>query len=324
MGGAIHYGSVVPRSKLSFAIRGKNSRLQQNRGHVTPERQTLRIPTSMPAVIQAEGGVPRCGSEPQTLLPGNEPIVSAMNHQHGPRKTLRYRKVVEVIAQQEARRPMAYGESIERGECRLQDQCAQGSVPCQQTDGTSAERLAEAEDSIRVHAGVCSQAIVGRIHGRPNRLLGRRPGRTAISGILDQQHAHASLLKPAETGNPVVDHFAVAVPEDHRWSTRSAGIRGSGQKQGLHIPFGRGDMEQVSAVGSWRNAIDLVLGPGIDERALREVQDAEVAQVERAAGQRCECQCCSYIHRASSRRASTRAFLECDGQALKRHLELRY
>ena len=268
MGGAIHYGSVVPRSKLSFAIRGENSRLQENRGHVTPERQTFRIPTSMPAVIQPEGGVPRCGSESQTLLPGNEPIISAMNHpmnhQHGSRKTLCYRKVVEVIAQRKAGGPVAHRENIERSERRLQDQCAQGPVPREQTDSTSAERLAEAEDSIRVYAGVCSRAIVRRIHARPDRLLGRRPGRAAIPGILDKQHAHTTLLKPADAGNPVVDNFAVAVPEDHRRSARTAGVCGSGQKQGLHIPFRRGDMEQLSAIGlgARRRARSRIRRPG--------------------------------------------------------------
>lgn len=86
-------------------------------------------------------------SESQTLIPGNESIVAAMNYQHGPGENLRYREIVEVIAQQEARGPMARGESIERSEGRLQDQCAKRPVPCEQTDSTTAERLAEAEDS---------------------------------------------------------------------------------------------------------------------------------------------------------------------------------
>jgi hypothetical protein len=40
----------------------------------------------------------------------------------------------------------------------------------------AAERLAEAEDPIRVYAWICNQPIVCRIDDRPNRSLGRRCG----------------------------------------------------------------------------------------------------------------------------------------------------
>jgi len=46
-------------------------------------------------------------------------------------------------------------------------------------------------------------------------------------------HAHTALVKPVESQNPAVNHFAAAMSENHRWLARSVCSRGSAQKQSL-------------------------------------------------------------------------------------------
>jgi hypothetical protein len=136
-------GAATPRGRRwsGRALARQDAGLLKKRRRILPEGQAARIPAEVPAVVEPEGGVSGSRGEPLPLLPRNEPVVAAVNHQYRSGKGPHRLKAVEVIAQQPGRRPVGGRKGIERRERRLQDEGAQRAVPRELADRTAAERL---------------------------------------------------------------------------------------------------------------------------------------------------------------------------------------
>jgi hypothetical protein len=77
------------------------SRLDQKRLRIFPEGQMLGIPASMATLIENERGMRGGRREPPTLLPRDEAVFSAVDHQHRSREMRDRGQIVEVIAKEE-------------------------------------------------------------------------------------------------------------------------------------------------------------------------------------------------------------------------------
>jgi hypothetical protein len=77
----------------------EDSSLFQERRRVLPKRDMVRIPAPVSAIVQFENRVRGGGGEALTLLPGNELVVAAVDHEQRAGVVGHRVEAVEVVAE---------------------------------------------------------------------------------------------------------------------------------------------------------------------------------------------------------------------------------
>src|ERR1700691_492027 len=91
----------------------KDSRIEKKWLRIFPKWEMVRVPASMPAIIEPKRGVSGCKREALTLFPRDELILAAVNDQHRTREVRERGQIVKMVSKQKRWSPIRRRKNVQ-------------------------------------------------------------------------------------------------------------------------------------------------------------------------------------------------------------------